>query len=411
MVVEKSDALSLSKGYKQTEIGVIPQDWEVGKMSDCLKNKPDYGIGAAAVKYNDNLFTYLRITDIQEDGKFDKTNLASVDNVNAKKYLLNNDELVVARTGASVGKSYLYDNRDGEMVFAGFLIRLKPDLTKISSKYLFAITQTKYYKSWIVNNSMRSGQPGINSNQLNNLLIPLPPLPEQTAIANALSDMDALIAQTEKLIEKKKAIKQGVMQELLKPKEGWVRKKLGEVCTMFSGGTPSTEDASYYGGNINWIVSGDLNKFVIHEVDGKITDLGLANSSAKLIEPNTILLAMYGATAGVSAMSKIHGAINQAILAMIPLKGYSMEFLFYCLTFYKEWIITTYTQGGQPNLSGNIIKSIEISFPNEEEQIKIAEIITDIVSEIIKFETKLQKLQNQKQGMMQALLTGKIRLV
>jgi type I restriction enzyme S subunit len=96
---------------------------------------------------------------------------------------------------------------------------------------------------------------------------------------------------------------------------------------------------------------------------------------------------------------------------MIPNKGYITEFLFYSLTFYKDWLIKTYTQGGQPNLSGNIIKLIEISFPKEEEQIKIANIISDLVSEIYSLEAKLTKLKLQKQGMMQALLTGKIRLV
>ena len=410
--------MELVAGYKQTELGLIPSDWEVKELGQCLIKNPDYGINAAAVDYDDTLPRYLRITDISEAGKYLQSNKASVNHTLSNLYYLEEGDIVFARTGASVGKTYLYDVNDGKLVFAGFLIRVKSNPEILNPKYLIYLTQTKSYWAWVTANSMRSGQPGLNSNEFKSFKIPITLLSEQTLIATALSDADALISSLEKLIAKKRNIKQGAMQQLLIDNcqlsidnGGWEVKKLGEVCDVFSGGTPNTSIQSYYGGNIYWITSGDLNKKVINEVEGKITKEGLQNSSAKMIKPNTVLLAMYGATAGVSAISKIEGAINQAILAMIPFDDYNYEFLFYCLSFYKDWIIITYTQGGQPNLSGSIIKSIEMGFPLFEEQTRIATILSDMDTEITALETKLEKYKKVKLGMMQNLLTGKIRLV
>lgn len=408
--------MEVAKGYKQTEVGVIPNDWEVLKLGECLLKNPDYGINAAAVEYDDTLPTYLRITDISEDGKFIKSNKASLNNPHANSYYLEIGDIVFARTGASVGKTYLYNESDGRLVFAGFLIRIKANPEIVDYRYLIYLTQTKTYWAWVSANSMRSGQPGLNSNEFKSFLIPLPPTKaEQTAIATALSDADALISSLEKLIAKKRNIKQGAMQKLLEPNpeasEGWKLKKLGLVAEFFSGGTPNTSIPSYYGGHINWITSGDLNKNYIYNVDGRITEEGLKNSSSKMINAGTLLIALYGATAGVTAISKINAAINQAVLAIILKDGFSNIFLYYKLSYLKDWIILTYTQGGQPNLSGNIIKSIEMSFPLFEEQSRIATILSDMDAEINALENNLEKYRKVKLGMMQNLLTGKIRLV
>lgn len=191
------------------------EDWEVKELGSVLLTSPDYGINASSVNYDDTLPVYLRITDIDENGNFLKDNLSSINNTNSGNYYLNKDEIVFARTGASVGKSYLYKESDGILVFAGFLIRLKINILKANSKFVFYNTQTTSYKNWIISNSMRSGQPGINSNEIQNFQFPLPPLPEQTRIATILSDMDAEIEALEQKLAKAQQIKQGLMQELL----------------------------------------------------------------------------------------------------------------------------------------------------------------------------------------------------
>ncbi|MDG6028084.1 MAG: restriction endonuclease subunit S [Candidatus Brocadia sp.] len=204
------------KGCKQTEVGIIPSDWVIKKIGECLLKNPDYGINAAAVPYNEGLPVYLRITDIKEDGKYSKKNIVSVNNISSASYYLQEGDLVFARTGASVGKTYLFDPKDGKLVFAGFLIRVKANDKVLLPDYLKYFTQTKQYWNWIEANSMRTGQPGINGNEYKELIIPLPPTKaEQTAIAQVLSDMDAEIEALEKKLEKYKMIKQGMMRELL----------------------------------------------------------------------------------------------------------------------------------------------------------------------------------------------------
>ncbi len=193
--------------------------------------------------------------------------------------------------------------------------------------------------------------------------------------------------------------------------EDWEVHGLGQLCNCFSGGTPSTSNPSYYGGNIPWITSSDLNKERITEVEGRITDAGLANSSAKITNENSLLLALYGATAGVSAITEIRAAINQAVLVIIPVR-LNVDYLFQYLRLKKDSYIKTYTQGGQPNFSGEIVKSFLIPIPpTKAEQTAIAGILTDMDTEITALESKLTKTRQLKQGMMHNLLAGRIRLV
>ena len=190
-------------------------EWEVKNLGDVLIASPDYGINAPAVDYNSNYPTYLRITDISGEGNFVHSGKKSVKAVNSDLYYLSEGEIVLARTGASTGKSYHYKPKDGELVFAGFLIRIKPDPKKAESKFLKYYLQTDQYWNWVEKNSMRSGQPGLNSVQYSSLKISFPNLEEQKAIAQILSDMDEELQALRRKREKMVGVKEGMMQELL----------------------------------------------------------------------------------------------------------------------------------------------------------------------------------------------------
>lgn len=190
--------------------------WEERTLGDLLSAPPSYGINAAATETAGNLPVYLRITDIDDDGKFRKENRVAVNHPASENYFLGANEIVFARTGASVGKSYLYNSADGDIVFAGFLIRARIDPSKLDPTFFFNYTTTNDYWSWIKVMSMRSGQPGINGNEYASLKFKIPPtVPEQTAIAAILSDMDMGIAALEAKLTKARQLKQGMMQELL----------------------------------------------------------------------------------------------------------------------------------------------------------------------------------------------------
>jgi type I restriction enzyme S subunit len=190
------------------------EGWVKKMLGDFLTQRPQYGIGAAAVPYNEDLPTYLRITDISEDGRLIKSKLASVDHPFSSDYYLENNDLVFARTGNSVGKSYLYNTDDEKLVFAGFLIRVKVDQTLISPTYLKYFVQSKTYWNWIAFMSMRTGQPGINGQEYSMLPIDIPNnRSEQDNIAAILSDIDSEIVQLETQLTKYRQLKTG-MNEL-----------------------------------------------------------------------------------------------------------------------------------------------------------------------------------------------------
>lgn len=338
----------------------------------------------------------------------------------AEQFRVQPGDLLFARRSLvleGAGKCSVVVETDGPTTFESSIIRARPDPSKASPIYLFYFWNSVVGQYCLSLIRRQVAVAGITGSDLAQLEIPLPPLPEQLAIATALSDADALIDSLERLIEKKRDIKQATMQQLLTGetrlpgfKGAWERKRLGTFATVYSGGTPLTSNTSFYGGNIPWITSTDLNQGFIHEVEGRITHLGLENSSAKMIERDTLLLALYGATAGVAAISKITAAINQAVLAILP-RGLDTLFLYFKLQYLKKQIIGTFTQGGQPNLSGEIVKNLELKVPPTiEEQISIAKVLTDMDAELSALEKRRKKTILLKQGMMQELLTGRIRL-
>ena len=190
--------------------------WEERKLGDLLLSPPGYGINAPATAPSGSLPTYLRITDIDDYGNFRKENRVAVNHPAAENYYLSKNEIVFARTGASVGKSYLYKPSDDRIVFAGFLIRAKIDPSKLIPSFFFNYTLTAKYWNWVQVMSMRSGQPGINGNEFASLAFRLPPTTkEQDAISEVLNDMNTEITALKTKLTKTRQIKQGMMQQLL----------------------------------------------------------------------------------------------------------------------------------------------------------------------------------------------------
>lgn len=355
-----------------------------------------------------------------QDGKLDWSDLVfTSDPDEIQRYRLSNGDVLFNRTNTVelVGKCSIFISKR-PAIFAGYLIRINCDASKLDSRYLTYVMNTEFARKHSVKVlSVAVGQANINGQKVKTYPIPVPPtLAEQKAIASALSDADASIESLEQLLAKKRLIKQAAMQELLTCRrrlpgfgEDWKEKCIGDFAVCYSGGTPSTAVADYYGGDIPWITSSDLNRRYIHQVDGRISKPGFENSAAKMVEPNTLLIALYGATAGVPAISRISAAINQAVLAIVPKSG-SVEFLFFQLSRMRDWLISTYTQGGQPNLSGQIIKDLKISLPNLTEQRAISQHLSDMDLEIRAVQNRLTKVRHLKHAMMQQLLTGRIRL-
>lgn len=263
----------------------------------------------------------------------------------------------------------------------------------------------------------------ISVSAIQSIMITMPEYEEQCSIATALSDIDALITNLEKLIAKKKAIKQGAMQELLTGKRrlkgfrgDWHDIAIGSFADVYAGGTPSTANPAYWDGDIPWMSSGELNKKVVSCVQGRITQAGLENSSTRIIPAHCVLigLAGQGKTRGTAAYNTISLCTNQSIAAILPNPSeFDSKFLYYYMdTQYKALRELSDGGGGRGGLTKKLIEEFSVRIPVDlEEQVAIASVFTDIDYEIEKLVKELNKYRGIKSGMMSELLTGRIRLV
>ena len=180
----------------------------------------------------------------------------------------------------------------------------------------------------------------------------------------------------------------------------WEQRKLGDISESYSGGTPTADKKEYYNGDIPFIRSGEISG---DKTELFITDEGLNNSSAKMVQIGYILYALYGATSGEVSISKLKGAINQAVLAIQPHQNYDSQFLMQWLRKSKDNIIGTYLQGGQGNLSGNIVKELIVDVPTYEEQKGIGEYFSNLDNLITLHQRKYNKLLNVKKSMLEKM--------
>lgn len=376
--------------FKDTEIGKIPEEWEVKKLGAVfdIGNGRDYkhlNTGKIPVYGTGGLMTYVN------------------------EYLYDGETVCIGRKGTINMPQY----HNGKIWTVDTLFYTY-NFRKTDVKFLYYLTQRIDWNSY----NTATGVPSLTSQNISNILVSFPPLHEQHRIASALTSIDNLISSLGKLIEKKKNIKQGTMQQLLTGQirlkgfsEPWVYRKISEIATTSSGGTPSRSIPSYYYGDIKWFTTTELKDNYLYDSVEHITREALSNSSAKMFSANTILMAMYGATIGKLGILKEPSATNQACCA-IKCNDIDEIFLFYILLYNRKSIIEKGCGAGQPNISQTIVN--ELSFlvpPCKKEQQAIANILSKMDNDITALEAKRAKYEAIKQGMMQQLLTGKIRLI
>jgi len=414
--------MELKQGYKMSEIGEIPSDWKVYELNDILHRIAD--VDHYMPKTENFGFPYVMTGDLSErvsDIDFASCKQISLESYNklSKKIKNVKGDIILARY-ATVG-TVSYVDIQSEFIVSYSCVTIKPNTSKVLGMFLF-----NYFKSHIFKNEVRNKvnaniQDNVGIGDLVKMLIPLPPLKEQTAIANALSDMDALICQAEKLIEKKKAIKQGAMQELLKPKEGWVTKTLGEIGVISGAGVDKKINANENAVRLlnymdvykrDFIYSNELSHWVTAPASK------LANCSVKqgdvFFTPSSETRTDIGLAA--VAMEDIGNAVySYHVMRFRLLLDWDIKFKAYIFQT-KHFLDQTekMCEGGGKRyvLTMPKFRALLITYPESIiEQQEISWKLWDMDQELKLLSTKLNKLKQQKQGMMQALLTGKIRLV
>ena len=250
----------------------------------------------------------------------------------------------------------------------------------------------------------------LNKELVSNASILMPCKSEQKVIGQFFNHLDDLITLHQRKYDKLVVFKKSMLEKMF-PKDGesvpeirfagftdpWEQRKLGDVTDSFSGGTPDGSHASYYGGSIPFIRSAEINS---DKTELFLTEKGLDNSSAKIVERGTVLYALYGATSGEVGIAAIKGAINQAILALSPHTGNDPLFLASWLRREKARIVDTYLQGGQGNLSGSIVKELSFALPQQKEQQVIGSFFSHLDNLITLHQRKLELLRNIKKSLL-----------
>jgi len=268
-------------------------------------------------------------------------------------------------------------------------------------------------------------QLNINLEKLRPYVLAVPPATEQHAIAEALTDADALIESLEQLLTKKRQIKQGAMQELLTGKrrlpgfsDAWISCLWGDVIdNCSSGATPLRSHPEYYRGAIRWISSGELNFNFIEETLEHISAEALEKTNLKIHPAGTFLMAITGleaaGTRGACGIVGKPAATNQSCMAIYPSSKLLTAYLFHYYVYKGDELALRYCQGTkQQSYTAALIRLLPIEYPEStDEQLAIAQVLSDIDAEITALESRLAKALSLKQAMAQALLTGRIRLV
>ncbi len=403
--------------FKDTEIGRIPEEWETLYIHQITEISTGATPSTNINEYWENgTIRWMSSGELNNKIIYDVNGRITQKGYdNTGTHMLPKNCVLIGLAGQGKTRGTAAYNKV-ELCTNQSIAAILPN-SKYESKYLYFYIDSLYDKLRLLS-AGDGGRGGLNKQILQNLEIAMPPLNEQHHIASALTSIDNLIASLGKMIEKKKNIKQGAMQQLLTGKtrlkgftEPWVYRKISEIATTSSGGTPSRSIPNYYYGDIKWFTTTELKDNYLYDSVEHITREALNNSSAKMFSANTILMAMYGATIGKLGVLKEPSTTNQACCA-IKCNDIVEIFLFYILLYNRKSIIEKGCGAGQPNISQAIVN--ELSFlvpPCEKEQQAIATILTKMDDEITALEAKRAKYEAIKQGMMQQLLTGKIRLI
>ena len=344
---------------------------------------------------------------IKQSEKYSRDNAGQ----SLKKYILLKQGELAYNHGASKAKQFgcCYELTEPEAripyVYHCFKIN-DHEYTPFIAMALNNAKMDKQLKRLVSSSVRMDGLLNISFEDYMSVTLHLPSSTEQKHIADFLKKIDERIAAQEKLLASLKKYKRGVMRAIFRGKAilfsettKWKSVRLGDECTFFSGGTPRSTDSSFYGGEIPFIRSGEIHGA---KTELFLTDDGLKYSSAKLVSKGDLIVALYGATSGEVDISQIDGAINQAILCIRP-KLVNRTFLKYLLEDSKDDILNTYLQGGQGNLSAEIIKNLVFDIPDDRSQSAVVDFLDMIDQRISKSLMKLESIATLRSALMQQL--------
>lgn len=392
----------MKSGYKLTGLGVIPEDWDVMRLGSLFEftnglnaDKNAYGKGVRFVNVLEPI-TYSHIYGPEIHGR------VQISNVAGSPYLVRQGDIIFNRTSetdSELGLAAVYLG-DEQVVFGGFVIRGRPIGDTLDRQYSGYALRAKMIRSQIIPMGQGAVRANIGQQNLQRVLTVVPPRKEQKAIARTLSDVDALITAMDRLIDKKRDIKQGTMQQLLTGKtrlpgfsDKWETKQLVDVVQIRKG---------------QLITGNTLKKGDIPVIAGGKKP-AYYNSTANRFG-RTITISASGASAGYVAL--YNGPIFASDCSTISeSEDYSLDFVYYQLLSMQQAIYKLQTGGAQPHIHAKDLNPLQILVPSLSEQAAITVVLSGMDAELSALESRRDKTRAIKQGMMQELLTGKTRLL
>lgn len=422
--------VEMKSGYKMTEVGVIPEDWEVCELKNHLVLLTDYDANGSFADMASNVVTttgngyawYVRATDLEQ-----QSSLSEVKYVDEKSYrflrksTLYGGEVLLAKRG-EIGKVYYFQMKTKRATLAPNLYLLKLKDT-INSYFLFSLFKSTFGQNLLKSINASTSLGAIYKDDVKGLNILIPPFEEQASIATALSDVDSLISALTKKIEKKKAIKQGLMQQLLTGKKrlpgfcgDWMTYSIEELFELGNGYTPSKAITSFwFNGTIPWFRMEDIR------LHGRILKDSIQHITLKAVKggrlfPKDSIILSTTATIGEHAWLNVDSLANQQFTFLMRKRSccdtISVKYFFYYCYILGDWCRANINEGGLMAVNMEDLRKYNFAIPPTiSEQTAIANILSDCDSEIAALEEKRDKYKEIKQGMMQQLLTGKIRLI
>ena len=364
------------------------------KLNDLSIDGGSYGIGASAVEYNKELYIYLRITDINEDGTLNYKDMMSVDDPKANQYVLKKNDICFARTGNSTGKSYFYDGSIKNLVYAGFLIKFSIDEDKVNPKYIKYYTMTSEYKNWVKEIQTGSTRGNINAKMYGNLDILIPERAYQdklVAVLDKITDKIKYNTQTnDNLLE--------IANELLKKdfKEAYDIEVLSNVIRFVKGKKPNKISKFKQENYEKYLTIACLNS----------QELNYADKDKMLIADNDLLMVMDGASSGDVYYSD-YGIVGSTLARVdITNNQYISEFIYFALKHYKNLVHSKNTGSAIPHTDKVFVLSLEVPKINIEQQERYKTLLTKIQ----KNDQENEILKKLRDTLLPKLINGEIDL-
>ena len=394
-------------------------DWEQRKLEDF--GKATGGTSIESEFSEDGIYKVVSIGSYSENSVYNDQGIRAIKSDKTSNRVLNRNDLTMilndkTTSGNIIGRVLLIEE-SGIYVYNQRTERIEINLDEYDPVFLYEMLNAPNIREKIIKQAQGNTQIYVNWIAISLLEYMIPSKEEQVKIGEYLHNISNLITLHQQKCNDAKLLKKYMLKKMF-PQNGqkvpeirfsgftddWEQRKVCNITTSYSGGTPKSGSTEYYDGDIPFIRSGEIYS---DKTELFITELGMKNSSAKMVYEGDILYALYGATSGEISRAKLDGAINQAILAIIPNDDINANFLVEWFRKEKDKITDTYLQGGQGNLSAQIIKELEVTIPSYDEQNKIGLYFEQLNTLITLHQQKCDELKEMKKYMLQNMFPQK----